>query len=527
MRWHTPTWKYSKYWCNAPGTKGTAKKKVANEDANGTGADPMSPWRQQMAKELRAFKFSNIPNKDVQAQGGWGLKDKTGIRPLKTNGEVKGRADLDPNWRSRAYEEPLQWTLKTRQPRKHYHHHGKARQPQQCTLDQWIKETERHRNRYLSKPTCGNAESFLQQVREDRYLPLKCKCHPSSHIIWHQLQNHFADENPPPQDKLPRSKVILRKNGIIWRKIGNESKFDASRAPFKDARINPLTEAWDHKKHDSYDTDGWPPGDLNIDPRDVPCGRQCLWCGDARRKHTGIAETCRTSGVPQRCSWCKYHGHPVQDCPTRLRLLKHVRSRYGPMHLRNAKINNRKLRHLDFTKQAGSRMASLQATAEVAHLQFNMASLNRNGSHTVGASIDANVLATDPLAMLNLMEATHCFKIIWDSGASLSISHDPADFVNGIQPLDRPVKLEGIAAGLEIKGQGTVHWCVLDVKGRIRVLELPALYIPLGKQRLLSITSLTKVYQGENVMFNSTRGMLTGIRNNPSHQPVSVLIDPP
>ena len=82
----------------------------------------MSPWRQQMAKELRAFKFSNIPNKDVQAQGGWGLKDKTGIRPLKTNGEVKGRADLDPNWRSRAYEEPLQWTLKTRQPRKHYHH---------------------------------------------------------------------------------------------------------------------------------------------------------------------------------------------------------------------------------------------------------------------------------------------------------------------------------------------------------------------------------------------------------------------
>ena len=59
------------------------------------------------------------------------------------------------------------------------------------------------------------------------------------------------------------------------------------------------------------------------------------------------------------------------------------------------------------------------------------------------------------------------------------------------------------------------------------MLELPALYIPLGKQRLLSITSLTKVYQGENVMFNSTRGMLTGIRNNPSRQPVSVLIDPP
>ena len=192
------------------------------------------------------------------------------------------------------------------------------------------------------------------------------------------------------------------------------------------------------------------------------------------------------------------------------------------MHLRNAKIANRKLQHMDFTKQAGSRMAALQAASEVAQLQFNMAALNPNGTHTVGA----NVLATDPLAMLNLIEAAHCFKIIWDSGASLSISHDLADFVDGIQPLDRPIKLEGIAAGLEVKGKGTVRWCVLDVKGRIRVLELPALYIPLGKQRLLSITSLTKVYQGENVMFNSARGMLTGIRNNPSRQPVSVLIDP-
>ena len=42
----------------------------------------------------------------------------------------------------------------------------------------------------------------------------------------------------------------------------------------------------------------------------------------------------------------------------------------------------------------------------------------------------------------------------------------------------------------------------------------------------MSITSLSKVYSGEEVSFNAHRGLLTGIKNNPDRQAVVVLVDP-
>lgn len=162
----------------------------------------------------------------------------------------------------------------------------------------------------------------------------------------------------------------------------------------------------------------------------------------------------------------------------------------------------------------------------MASLQFNMASLDKNGPPVVTPAIDVDAMATDPYAMLNLMGTDRCFRIIWDTGASISISHDAADFVGGIKPLTRRIQMDGIASGLEVCGQGIVRWCVLDTKGKVRVLELPALYIPAGKQRLMSITSLSKVYSGEEVSFNAHRGLLTGVKNNPDRQAVVVLVDP-
>ena len=89
------------------------------------------------------------------------------------------------------------------------------------------------------------------------------------------------------------------------------------------------------------------------------------------------------------------------------------------------------------------------------------------------------------------------FPVIWDSGASLSISNSQKDFVNGIQPSSVWQKVTGLAKGLQIKGQGYVMWGMYDVNGELRLIKLPAYYIPSSPTRLLSTTSFTQMYEKE------------------------------
>ena len=48
------------------------------------------------------------------------------------------------------------------------------------------------------------------------------------------------------------------------------------------------------------------------------------------------------------------------------------------------------------------------------------------------------------------------FPVVFDSGASLSISPDKSDFVGHIQPLN--LKLGEMARGMNIEGKGNVEW---------------------------------------------------------------------
>jgi hypothetical protein len=78
-----------------------------------------------------------------------------------------------------------------------------------------------------------------------------------------------------------------------------------------------------------------------------------------------------------------------------------------------------------------------------------------------------------------------CFPVIWDTGASLSISHEAGDFVSEVRPPPTPLVLKGLAKGLNIVGVGTVEWLVSSQDGTPRLLCLDAYLVPSAGQRLL------------------------------------------
>lgn len=93
------------------------------------------------------------------------------------------------------------------------------------------------------------------------------------------------------------------------------------------------------------------------------------------------------------------------------------------------------------------------------------------------------------------------YDLIWDSGASLSISNNKDDFVGAVS-MTPGQRLSGISDGLQIEGHGTVAWCFLDTKNIMRTLHLPAYYVPTCGQRLLSTASVSQVYPSGVICMN-------------------------
>ena len=74
---------------------------------------------------------------------------------------------------------------------------------------------------------------------------------------------------------------------------------------------------------------------------------------------------------------------------------------------------------------------------------------------------------------------------IIDTGASITITNDSADFPDGIRGVS-PVSLQGIASGLEIKGIGTAKYKFRMDDGSIQAVTLPnVLFVPKCPVRLL------------------------------------------
>ncbi|KAI2491142.1 hypothetical protein MHU86_23428 [Fragilaria crotonensis] len=116
--------------------------------------------------------------------------------------------------------------------------------------------------------------------------------------------------------------------------------------------------------------------------------------------------------------------------------------------------------------------------------------------------------------------------VIWDSGASVTISPEKLDFVGTISRLSTITQLNGIAKGLRIEGEGKVHWSFHDATGKLRTLELPAYYVPKIRVRLLSTTSLLQTYSDETIQVESHRMTLSGSPDDATRPSITAHVNP-
>ena len=146
--------------------------------------------------------------------------------------------------------------------------------------------------------------------------------------------------------------------------------------------------------------------------------------------------------------------------------------------------------------------------------------------HTIkaGGNLLHRVLLTAPQRTLNSMER-HKFNIIWDTGASISISPCKDDFIELHKPKSSTT-LTGISKGLKVEGEGVVKWCIMDDNGGIRSFELSALYVPKCKVRLLRPHAITELFRDESITFNDNGLQLSGSPDDDSRPSLTVYISP-
>jgi hypothetical protein len=103
----------------------------------------------------------------------------------------------------------------------------------------------------------------------------------------------------------------------------------------------------------------------------------------------------------------------------------------------------------------------------------------------------------------NLAGQKWLITVIFDTGASLSITHDLGDFVDPPKPLARPMRLGGFSNCTKIEGIGIVAWTFTGKDGTEVKLLVEAYYVPTSKQRLMSPQTLLCK---ENGIFGSYSG---------------------
>ena len=131
----------------------------------------------------------------------------------------------------------------------------------------------------------------------------------------------------------------------------------------------------------------------------------------------------------------------------------------------------------------------------------------------------------DPLALRSAMPHNASYPIIWDSGASISITNQTQDFIGTIQPLPN-FNVKGIANRMKATGRGFVLWSVLDTEGKLRQLKLPAFLVPKTNARLLSTQSLLQTYDGEKIIQDGKTMVLTGMPGDKKRTQITILINP-
>jgi hypothetical protein len=81
-------------------------------------------------------------------------------------------------------------------------------------------------------------------------------------------------------------------------------------------------------------------------------------------------------------------------------------------------------------------------------------------------------------------------KVIFDTGASLSITHNLDDFVEPCKRMVRPMRLGGFSNGTKIEGIGIVAWTFTGKYGTEVQPIVEAYYVPALKQIMVSPQTL-------------------------------------
>jgi hypothetical protein len=146
----------------------------------------------------------------------------------------------------------------------------------------------------------------------------------------------------------------------------------------------------------------------------------------------------------------------------------------------------------------------LQAAHKMA-MHVNMAKIP-NGNYS--AILHMALQYTD--CFRESLPKTATFPVIWDSGASISITPDCKEFVGPINTPGPITQLQGIAKGLRIEGQGHVLWAMQDTMGNLMMIKVPAYLVSCIKVRLLSTTSVLQAYPGETITIEAHQLTLSG-----------------
>ena len=97
---------------------------------------------------------------------------------------------------------------------------------------------------------------------------------------------------------------------------------------------------------------------------------------------------------------------------------------------------------------------------------------------------DIDILAYDPYSLFTMANTTSA--VIFDTGASLGITHDIQDFDGPLTIPDCDLRLGGMANGLKIAGVGPVTWTFSNKDGTEVQIRSQCYYVPQSKMRLIS-----------------------------------------
>ena len=156
-------------------------------------------------------------------------------------------------------------------------------------------------------------------------------------------------------------------------------------------------------------------------------------------------------------------------------------------------------------------------------LFYSFVTLPTMKTFRLGSDLLHRVLFTSPSSSYRNMINASRFSLIWDTGASISISPNKRDFIKLSNP-DNRITLLGISKGLKVQGQGIVRWNLIDESGAIRPLEVPALYVPNCKVRLLRPHAIIEQHPDETIDVTDNGMRLSGFDDDPSRGSVLAII---